>query len=134
MISDTLSEAIQEIDEYQKNREYSENLSHWINGVKGVMAGLQQYLDTPPIIELKVLTRKQADSLKWYVSEMEQRFGLKVKVVATIKDLVEVEVHSPTGIPINGGVLWWKRKTGGWLFGGLPKQFPEWWADPKCLE
>jgi len=124
MISDVLSDAIEDIEGYEKNGFYSDDLKPWIVSVKGVMDALRWHLDTPPFEE-EAMSPSRSASLETYLTTLRSRFGTEIKIVRKCRRAAEIEIMSPTGLPLAGGLLWWED--GRWLFGGLPKQFPEWW-------
>lgn len=126
MISDVLSDAISSITDYQEAGHYCTDCEAWINNVKAVMHGMMWYLDSQPPYWTEALPPDAAESLPQYIQQLEDRLGMKMSVKRTSRFIVEVELLSPTGIPVVGGLLWWIQ--GQWLFGGFPKQYPEWWA------
>ena len=133
MISDVLSDATAEIDRYHANfPDVYQSRAAWINAVKAVMRGLQHDLDTLPIIEPAEMSPTLLDSLHEYLRVLGDRLGMKVVVKNTAPARAEVELVSPSGVPVAGGLVW--RMEGRWQHGGFPKLWPEWWTAKERAE
>jgi len=129
MISDTLHQAIEDISEYQSHGWY-DGMEWRVNGVKAVMDALLMELDSDlPVV---ASPKPYPDGMTEYVTELESRLGLKVVVRACDAIVALLDIVSPTGIAVAGGMLWLYE--GRWVLGPLCRFYPEWLTPEKRAE
>jgi len=61
------------------------------------------------------------------VRALGERLGMEAVIKEIAAFGAEVELVSPAGVAVVGGVVWWLD--GRWKHAGFPMLMPEWWSD-----